>query len=180
MLDFTLLEIISEYMYYDDATELFSSLGYANEQVTKYLDKRWISKSIYSIVKYGEDAISRSKYRFKVYYGFGIFYYRKHGRSNYWYSTGKIKQDASYIHDKLHGFYRQWYPNGQLKQDFGYYKGQRHGPAKEWYENGRLKMAGEYDHGQLHGLYREWNEDGNLWLKQNYDKNRHMILDYHD
>lgn len=83
------------------------------------------------------------------------------GIEHWFYETGELGSEISYLDGMQDGWTRGWYKNGQINEETFYRKGCVKGMNKEWYENGQMKVEGEIIDGQ--SLWKkEWDESGNL------------------
>ena len=60
----------------------------------------------------------------------------KEGTWRYYYSTGEIKRESTFINDKKEGITYYWYQNGQVAKEI-MYRNDRNIDQKLWDENGR-------------------------------------------
>lgn len=68
----------------------------------------------------------------------------KEGTWRYYYSTGEIQRESTYINDKKEGLTYYWYQNGQLAKEI-MYRNDRNIDQKLWDENGRRRPNPGFD-----------------------------------
>jgi hypothetical protein len=82
----------------------------------------------------------RGKVRqFKKQYKDGVLY----GKSEFWYSNGKLEGIELYKDGKIHGITSRYYDNGQIRSRIHFVNGLRGGSKGEffWDRNGKLKKG---------------------------------------
>lgn len=62
----------------------------------------------------------------------------KEGAWKYYYTTGEIKRESTYVNDKKEGLTYYWYQNGQVAKEI-MYRDDKNIDQKLWDENGKRK-----------------------------------------
>ena len=101
-----------------------------------------------------------------------VFYDEKlfSGIEHWFYDTGDLGSELSYVDGIQDGWTRGWHKNGQMSGETFYKKGIVKGIYREWHENGQLKLetdVGENNSGDT-VWKREWDELGNLINETKY------------
>lgn len=84
----------------------------------------------------------------------------RHGKVEYYYQNGKLKDAFHYKNGKCDGEYVHYYESGAKYMEGEYVDDKASGILESWYENGN-KMA-EYENGPQgpNGFFRTWYENG--------------------
>lgn len=89
------------------------------------------------------------------------------------YSSGKTKQEHSYVDGFPNGLCRDWYESGQLKSEWIALKGEAPAEVTEWFEDGALKSKKISEHG-VEIQYEEWDNLGNLIVSRELEPDSPM------
>ena len=100
---------------------------------------------------------------------------KKQGLEIFWYESGRIKIQTSYVNDKEDGVWNQWYENGQMKLEAHYKGGREHGSFKQWYENGQQRAQSHFINGKKQGAEYAWDKDGKVTSKLMYKDGQVII-----
>jgi antitoxin component YwqK of YwqJK toxin-antitoxin module len=71
------------------------------------------------------------------------------GKATWYYEDGKLKEEATYINDKLSGMLNYYYEDGALQEATKFWNDKRVDTGKTYYENGKIKIFSFYTHGFL-------------------------------
>jgi len=88
----------------------------------------------------------------------------KHGPYAWYFPTGQLFEEGTYVDGRLHGPYRAYWEDGELYEEGTYRRGHFDGPRR-WYVQGRLIELVTYRRGVVEGLYERYPERGVLDLK---------------
>jgi antitoxin component YwqK of YwqJK toxin-antitoxin module len=95
----------------------------------------------------------------------------KQGLWKYFYETGKLMQEVTYLNDKKNGFLKRFdetgtlvsiekYINDVLQTDVSELK--EYDIRRDYYPNGNIKIQGSYYNNKPDGIRREYDEEGNI------------------
>ena len=93
---------------------------------------------------------------------------KEEGNWRYWYKSGQLKQEGSFINGIKEGNWSYWHERGQLAQESNYVNGKTEGLYRTWYESGQPKEEGNYVNGEREGINRWWHDNGELKKEWNY------------
>lgn len=94
----------------------------------------------------------------------GLMYYQDElftGIEVWYFDTGQVGSEMSYINGVLNGWSFGWHKNGQKESETFYINECVEGVNREWYENGQMKLDSEIRNGKS-VWKKEWDEEGNL------------------
>ena len=107
---------------------------------------------------------------------------KRTGQWTWWYPTGQMSQQGSYLNGQKTGtrtFYyedgsrmaeechgtgvsRSWYRNGDLKSEVNVENGKKNGLYRSWHDNGQVEEEITYVNGSREGETSQWHNTGQL------------------
>jgi len=85
---------------------------------------------------------------------------KKHGVWRWWYASGQLQSEVTFVHGLREGHETGWHENGNKSAEGENRGGHREGPWDFWYKSGAFQHRYIYRQGKQHGEY-VWNlEDG--------------------
>lgn len=102
------------------------------------------------------------------------------GKYNFSNIEGKIVLKSNLHGGKHHGKKQYFYPNGELKQTVEKKHGESHGPFQSFYVNGQIKKEGNYIFGVKQGEWKSYHHNGKISWKGTYvdDFVRDSVVQY--
>jgi antitoxin component YwqK of YwqJK toxin-antitoxin module len=131
-------------------------------------------------ITYYEDGVIKSKYNESI--GLSTNYYpsgkiqdevnyvdgKKSGLGKFFYETGELEAQYTFVEDVAVGEYKSFYKSGKLKSKVNYVNGKKEGEYKEYYESGKLKAKCIYVNDKIVGTYKEFHENGIVKIEVDY------------
>lgn len=93
---------------------------------------------------------------------------QRSGKWVYFYNSGKIMSEGSYVNGKRHGTWNFYFEDGKKEQEGNYINGKTDGLWKWYYSNGQLEREENYEEGKEQGFSAEYDEKGNVLEKGEY------------
>ena len=87
---------------------------------------------------------------------------RKEGKWSFFYPTGEVKSEGSYLKGRKTGKWKFYFIEGNLEQEGSYKSGRFNGEWKWYYDCGELKRVEIYNKGREDGLSSEYARNGDL------------------
>jgi antitoxin component YwqK of YwqJK toxin-antitoxin module len=72
-----------------------------------------------------------------------------HGIYKWYFMSGALGTELSYINNKKHGIEKGYNPSGEIKRETPYVNGEIHGIQKNYYKSGEIKKEYFYENGKL-------------------------------
>lgn len=166
-------KINGEVEYFDRDGKRFFIYTYDNSltKAVRYFDKtgKQISlserkKKTLDLVTYYSDGYKRSEASYNE-------DDNMEGTERYYFRSGKISQENTYVNGTLEGLSTGYHENGKKQVEIAYQDGERHGYKKYWYDHGQLEEEGWFQEGNMQGTWYTYDEMGNLQYRTEYLNN---------
>jgi hypothetical protein len=98
----------------------------------------------------------------------------RHGRWIFWYESGAVELEGTYVRGKKHGLWTKWWENGEKRAQGKCVDGRMDGKWIEWHPNGLKARETYWMNGRKDGHWSFWGSDGTLEQTQIYNHRSEM------
>lgn len=96
------------------------------------------------------------------------------------YSSGRIRQEGSFLNEKPDGLSKRYYESGNLMEEANFKEGQFHGTHKYYHPNGKLWIQKEYKNGLPWDIISNFSSDGKQREAGSLKNGNGTIIFYND